>query len=41
MVLMLACFVAAGFVFRLCVLYLDIFPRVQKRERWLSTPATA
>ncbi|HYG99783.1 MAG TPA: NrfD/PsrC family molybdoenzyme membrane anchor subunit [Terriglobales bacterium] len=41
MVLMLACFVVAGIVFRLCVLYLDIFPRAQKRERWLSTPATA
>ncbi len=29
-------------VFRLCVLYLDVFPRSVKRERWLSTtPASA
>lgn len=28
-------------VFRLCVLYLDVFPRTTKRERWLAAPATA
>jgi Ni/Fe-hydrogenase subunit HybB-like protein len=41
MILMVACFTAAVVVFRLCVLYLDIFPRAQKRERWLNAPASA
>jgi formate dehydrogenase iron-sulfur subunit len=41
MALMLMCFVVGGIVFRLCVIYLDIFPRAKKRERWLSAPATA
>jgi Ni/Fe-hydrogenase subunit HybB-like protein len=31
----------AVIAFRLCVLYLDVFPRTAKRERWLSAPATA
>jgi Ni/Fe-hydrogenase subunit HybB-like protein len=37
--------VAAVIVFRLCVLYLDIFPRREvpepPRERWMSAPASA
>ncbi len=34
--------VTAGVVvFRLAVLYLDVMPRSKKRERWLSSPATA
>ncbi|HET8668362.1 MAG TPA: NrfD/PsrC family molybdoenzyme membrane anchor subunit [Terriglobales bacterium] len=41
MAMMAMCFACAVIVFRLCVLYLDIFPRAEKRERWLSTPATA
>jgi Ni/Fe-hydrogenase subunit HybB-like protein len=42
MAIMLMCFAVAVIVFRLCVIYLDIFPRVQqKRERWLTSPATA
>jgi Ni/Fe-hydrogenase subunit HybB-like protein len=34
---------AAVVVFRLCVLYLDVFPRTAKPERWLTatTPASA
>lgn len=42
MAIMAMCFAIAIVVFRWCVLYLDIFPRAQqKRERWLSAPATA
>lgn len=41
MAMMVMCFAVAVIVFRLCVIYLDIFPRAEKRERWLSTPATA
>lgn len=42
MAIMIMCFAVAVIAFRLCVLYLDIFPRVQqKRERWLTSPATA
>jgi Ni/Fe-hydrogenase subunit HybB-like protein len=34
--------VAAGVVvFRLCVLYLDVFPRSAKQDRWLNAPASA
>jgi Ni/Fe-hydrogenase subunit HybB-like protein len=32
---------AAVVVFRLCVLYLDVFPERTQRERWLSAPASA
>jgi Ni/Fe-hydrogenase subunit HybB-like protein len=42
MAIMIMCFAVAVVVFRLCVLYLDIFPRAQHvRERWLTSPATA
>jgi Ni/Fe-hydrogenase subunit HybB-like protein len=32
---------AAVVVFRLCVLYLEVFPRATAQERWLSAPASA
>ncbi|MFB3916526.1 MAG: NrfD/PsrC family molybdoenzyme membrane anchor subunit [Terriglobales bacterium] len=41
MMLTLMVVTAGVLVFRLCVLHLDVFPRAVKRERWLSSPASA
>jgi len=35
------CLAAAVVAFRLCVLYLDVFPREVKRDRWIAAPASA